>query len=281
MSIPLIDRLAPLGPRADAWLCDIWGVLHNGAAAFPDAVACLAAFKAGGGTTILVSNAPRPAASVATQLAALGIPASAYAAILTSGDVTHTALGAVGATPLLHIGPERDRALFADRAFVFVPADAAELIVCTGLYDDTREGPEDYRATLTALARRGVAMLCANPDIRVDRGGQIIYCAGAIAGLYEQLGGRVTYAGKPHPPIYTAALAKIAELRGAPVAAGRILAIGDGIATDIAGAHAAGIASVYVASAIHLGGPLDAGALDRLFGATSYRPLAAMPALVW
>ena len=192
MPVPLIERLAPLGDRADAWLCDIWGVLHNGVAAFQPAIECLAAFKAGGGTVILVSNAPRPAGSVAEQLARLGVPPTAYAAILTSGDVTRHALEAAGATPLLHIGPERDRALFEGRPFNFAPAGTAELIVCTGLYDDTREAPDDYRDRLGALARRDVAMLCANPDIKVDRGGQIVWCAGAIASLYEELGGRVT-----------------------------------------------------------------------------------------
>jgi len=277
--IPIIAVIDEVRPQPRAWLLDIWGVLHNGVVPFTAAVAACERFRAAGGHVILVSNAPRPAEGVRAQLDQLGVPHAAYDAILTSGDVTRAALEGWGRVATLHIGPERDLTLFKGLAMRLVEATDAERILCSGLYDDTTETPDDYRELLRALVVRQIPMLCANPDIKVDRGGRIIYCGGAIAGLYAELGGPVDYAGKPHPPIYAAARKLLADLAGHTVASADILAIGDGVATDIAGGIAAGLRTVYVASAIHAAGALSARELERLFPDAGLRPHAAMQAL--
>jgi len=159
--------------------------------------------------------------------------------------------------------------------------EAAEAIVCSGLFDDTRETPADYAALFDRLAARRLPMICANPDLVVERGETLVYCAGSLAAAYAAKGGRVVYAGKPHAPIYDRTLATIARLRGGPVPKARILAIGDGLDTDLAGAHGAGISSLFIASAVHLPGGLDAAALGELFAARPFVPIAALPALVW
>ena len=279
--IAILEHVGELASRYDAWICDIWGVLHNGVAAHASAVDACIAFRRGGGSIILVTNAPRPHTSVAEQLLRLGIDIAAYDTIITSGDVTRGLLQDLGRTSIYHIGPERDLSVFAGFDLARVAAAQARSVVCTGLFDDTRERPEDYRATLTALADRGVAMICANPDLTVDRGGTIVPCAGAVAAFYETLGGSVVYAGKPYAPIYSRAFNAIAAARGAPVPPQRILGIGDGVKTDIEGACAAGIAALYIASAIHLDGPLTAGGLNTLFDRTPFRPIAAQAALRW
>lgn len=278
---PILSRLSDFAPDARAWICDIWGVLHNGVSVFQPAVAACRDFRATGGRVVLVSNAPRPAASVIAQLDALGIPRDAYDAVLTSGDVTRDLLDAWAGRPTLHIGPERDWPLFDGKDIPRVPAAAASAILCSGLYDDTTETPETYRVLLSALAARGVPMLCANPDLKVDRGGRIIYCGGAVAALYSELGGPVTYAGKPHPAIYTTARALIAKAAGETVPDSAILAIGDGVLTDIPGGIAAGMRTIYIASAIHLGGPLTTATLAALFPDPATRPTAAMDVLAY
>ena len=280
-AIPILTHLSALRPAPEAWICDIWGVIHNGVATFPVAVDACLSFRAGGGRIILVSNAPRPSKSVVAQLDTLGVPHAAYDAVLTSGDVARTALHGWRNVPTLHIGPERDLALFKDLGVPLVTAAAAERVLCSGLYDDTSETPENYRQMLHELATRQVPMLCANPDIKVDRGGRNIYCGGAVAGLYAELGGVVDYAGKPYPAIYSSAFATLAELSGRSMARDRVLAIGDGVHTDIAGGINTGLRTIYIASPIHAEGALTADALDHLFIDASTRPTAAMDRLTW
>lgn len=279
--IPILTSIAPLAPEADAWLCDVWGVVHDGVAALPPAVDACQRFRARGGIVVLITNAPRPAAAVATQLTQLGVPHAAYDAILTSGDLARALIAARRGEPLLHTGPIRDKGLFAGLETTFVEADAAKLIVCSGLFDDETETPDDYRARFESLVARNVPMICANPDITVARGERIVYCAGALAALYEEIGGAVIYAGKPHRPIYDRAEEIIAECGGRTVPRERILAIGDGIRTDICGAIRAGLRAVFVASAIHVSRPLEAAALEHLFAGVAERPIAAMPQLAW
>ena len=161
------------------------------------------------------------------------------------------------------------------------PAEAAEAIVCSGLFDDTRETPADYDALLDRLAARRLPMICANPDLVVERGDTLVYCAGSLAAAYAAKGGEVRYAGKPHLPIYERTFAEIARLAGRPVPKERMLAIGDGLDTDLAGAHAAGLRSVFIASAVHLPGELNARTLADLFAPRPFAPIAALPALVW
>jgi HAD superfamily hydrolase (TIGR01459 family) len=279
--IPIWSGIAAHAARYDAWLCDIWGVLHNGVAAFPGVAEACAQYRRQGGRILLVSNAPRPAAIVAGQLEKLGITSASYDAILTSGDVTATLLGAMPRLPIYHIGPERDLGIFAGLDLPRVSEAEAHSIVCSGLFDDTTETPETYRASFERCVARRLPMMCANPDITVERGGQIISCAGALAKLYEELGGTVTYAGKPHAEVYAAAQTKLANSAGRPIAADRLLAIGDGVYTDIKGAAAAGIDSLYIPSPIYMTEPFAADSVARLFAPLPFRPTAAMARLQW
>jgi HAD superfamily hydrolase (TIGR01459 family) len=280
--IPLITSLQEVIADYDALVVDIWGVLHNGVRAFPGAPSALRAARAAGRHVLLLSNAPRPAEVIIPQLANLGIERDCYGAIVTSGDLTRRLIAADLSRPILHIGPPRDLPLFEGLALTFVDDAEAAVIVCTGLFDDTVETPEHYRERLKPLVARGVPMICANPDLTVERGGTVIYCAGALGQLYAALGGAVTWAGKPHAPVYDLAFAEIVRLAGRDVARPRILAIGDGLKTDIAGAAAVGIPALYVASAIHVSGPLTAEVLGGLFPAEApARPVAATAALAW
>lgn len=277
--IPLLSSLSER-PAADAWLCDIWGVLHNGKSAFEGAKAATAAFRKAGGIVVLVSNAPRPASVVARHLQTFGITADSYDAIVTSGDVTRSLMQSRAPVPFVHIGPDRDHGIFAGLDWPETDATNAELLLCSGLEDDQLETPDTYRDVFVELVGRGIPMICANPDIRVERGDEVIYCAGALAQLYASLGGDVTYAGKPHKPVYDTALATISGLAGRDIGHDRVLAIGDGINTDIRGAAGVGIPSLFIASAIHVDGPLSQAKLDALFAPLPFRPSAAMDALV-
>jgi HAD superfamily hydrolase (TIGR01459 family) len=288
--IPIIDGLGALSGRYDAILCDIWGVLHNGRDAFRPASEALAAFRRSGGTVILITNAPRPNPIIRDQALAFGVAPEAFDGVVTSGDVSIGMIAARGGAPLYHIGPPRDLALIAaieehgGVAPALVEPEAASYLLCTGLFDDSTESPQDYADRLAAFAERGLPMVCANPDLVVHRGHKLVYCAGALAKLYEALGGETIYAGKPHRPIYTVALERIAALRGAPVAPARALAIGDALHTDLAGAAVAGLDALFVAEGIHrreLFGPDAPGdALQRLLAPPAPRPVAAIRALV-
>ena len=281
--IPLLSSIAELARTSDAWISDVWGVFHDGARPYPAAsVACMT-FRAGGGTVVLVSNAPSTGEEVMAHLDALGVPRKAYDAIVTSGDVTRVLISAWAGRPVHHLGPDRYLGTFTGLDVAFAPLSEAAVVVCTGLIEDERETPDDYRAVLADMRARDVPMICVNPDIVVERGDRLIYCAGALAAAYEALGGKVAYAGKPHPPIYARARELIAEARGTPVQTSRILAIGDGIKTDIAGAAAAGLRSVFIASALHVSGRerLDETTLFRLFAGHPAPPVAALEALAW
>lgn len=279
--IPILSSVAELVASADVWICDIWGVLHNGAVAFSGAGAAAARFRAQGGRVLLLSNAPRPADAVALQLDRIGVRRDAYDAIVSSGDLTRHLIASRPGAAIHHLGPERDLPIFAGLDARLTGPDQAELIVCSGLFDDDAETPDDYRERLARFAAARVPMICANPDLTVERGSRLLYCAGALAQLYEQLGGEVEYAGKPHGPAYDLALATIARLSGGPVPRARILAIGDGLRTDILGAHGAGIRSLFIASGVHVGEPLSDEVLARLFDGQAARPVAAMAELVW
>ena len=288
-AIPIVDSVKPLGSRYAAWLVDIWGVMHNGRRAFTGAVDAARAFRKQGGIVVLISNSPRPSPSVQEQLRYLGVPDEAYDATVTSGDLTRHELGKHEGATVYHLGPERDRPIFHGIDVKLGREEDAELVVCSGLFDDETETPEDYVERLRALAARKLPMICANPDHLVERGDKLVYCAGALAALYEREGGKVVYAGKPYAPIYLLALETISRLAGREVKRSEVLAIGDGVNTDIAGAASLGIDSVFVASGLHVpansGGDagadvLDAKHLAELF-AQAGRPVAAMQALTW
>lgn len=288
--IPVIHSIDDLGSRYSAWLVDIWGVLHNGHRAHQGAVAATRSFRNKGGVVVLLSNAPRPSPSVQEQIRRIGVPDDAYDAIVTSGDLTRHELGKHGAVKVFHLGPERDRPIFDGLKVKLGSPEEADLVVCTGLFDDETETPADYAALLSGLARREVPMICANPDHLVERGERLVWCAGALAALYEGQGGSVVYAGKPHAPIYQLAFETVGQLAGRAVPRKEILAIGDGVMTDIAGATGLGLGSVFVASGLHAPGigdneevadMLDARHLAGLFAEAKGKPIAAIRTLVW
>jgi HAD superfamily hydrolase (TIGR01459 family) len=282
--IPVISSISEIARDTDAWLVDVWGVIHNGVKPFEHSVDACARFRQQGGYVVLLTNSPRPSPSVVAQLARIGVRTDAYDAIVTSGDVTRGLVEAWHDKPMHHLGPDRDRAIFSGLDVTFATSLDAEIVVCSGLIDDETETPDDYTTTLKRFVRRDLMMICANPDVQVQRGDKLIYCAGALAQAYERLGGRVVYSGKPHLPIYELALGMITRGLGRAVDKERVLAIGDGVHTDIAGAAAANLKSVFIASAVHVGDDvvLDGDVLDSLFDPTMPgRPIAAMERLVW
>lgn len=248
----VIQSLEGIDPGYNVLYCDLWGCLHNGERVFPAAVAALERFRDGGGVVVLLTNSPRPTASVAVQLEALGAPKSCYDLIVTSGDAAQLAMatGQFG-RKVYHIGPERDLPFFFDENGApydvqRVPLEEAEGIVCTGLFDDRTETLEDYRATILYGKTKGLKLLCANPDVIVDVGETRIYCAGAIAEAYTAAGGQSFYFGKPHPPIYDLAGRKLTAMFGQDAASYDILCVGDGIATDIPGAMGENLDSLFI-----------------------------------
>jgi HAD superfamily hydrolase (TIGR01459 family) len=282
----LTDHFSTLASRYDAVLCDVWGVVHNGVAAYTDACDALARFRAGGGTVVLISNAPRPREWVVRSLDRLAVPRDAYDGLATSGDVTRAFLRGHPGESVFLIGPERDHTIFDGLPIAFGPLETADYCVCTGLFDDEKETPDDYADILARLRARSLFMVCANPDLVVERGNRLVYCAGAIADRYVNLGGDVLYAGKPHPPIYQEAFAQIAAVRGSNVPPARILAIGDSVRTDLTGATRAGIDCLFVTAGIHaeeLGGrhAPDPGALALIFADAGATPKAVMHRLAW
>jgi HAD superfamily hydrolase (TIGR01459 family) len=278
-AIPVLTGIAEISEGRKAWFCDVWGVLHDGVTVFVPAIEACRAFKRRGGEVILVSNSPKPSPDVLARLDELGVPRDCFTALVTSGDVTRSFVEAYASEPLFHLGPEDDKGIFDGLAVEFAPASKAAAVVCTGFFDEDRERPEAYDDMLRAFAERRAPMICANPDRFVERGPELLPCAGLLAERYASLGQTVIQAGKPHRPIYEAAARKLSK----PLASNAILAIGDGIATDIEGAAAQGIDSVYIASRVHMaeGGLSRLGEANSLFAGRPFRPAAAMPCLRW
>jgi len=280
------EHFSALADSYDAVLSDVWGVLHNGVAATSAACDALTRFRGRGGTVMLITNAPRPGEVVTRFLDRLAVPRRAYDGIVSSGDVTRAAMAARPDKHVFHIGPERDLPIFDGLGLDFVPLAQADYVVCTGLRDDEVETPENYRAELGELLRRKMFMLCGNPDLVVERGDRLIYCAGAIADLYGTLGGEVLYAGKPHRPIYELALQRVGGLRGVTPAKPRVLAIGDSVRTDLRGATDFGLDCLFVTAGIHaeeLGDRHDPNlaALNKIFADAGVAPKAVTRRLVW
>ncbi|SET43946.1 TIGR01459 family HAD-type hydrolase [Oceanicella actignis] len=264
---PIIDSLAQIADRYDALLCDLWGCLHDGTRAHDAAVAALRDFRARGGRVILMTNAPRPSSAVIAQLDRLGAPRDCYDGVLSSGDVARAAVEAgEWGRKVHHIGAPKDEPFFEGLDVERVPLDQAESVICTGLRDDLTETPEMYRDILREAQLRRLPMLCANPDVVVDMGDKRLWCAGALARDYAAMGGRATGYGKPHAPIYDAARRMLAEM-GAQPDDSRILCIGDGIATDIAGGVAEDLDTLFVTGGIaaaELGADPDRPEPERL-----------------
>ena len=252
----IICALGDISAQYDALFVDLWGCVHNGVNAFPEAVAALQAFRRGGGKVILVTNSPRPRAGVEKQLVHFGVPQDAWDSIATSGDSARAAMyrGVVG-RKVWHIGPPSDLKFFEPLDILAAPLDIsrvdlaeAEGMVCTGPNDPFSDLSEMRSAFLLAK-QRGLKLLCANPDIVVDRGETREWCAGAVAQLYSQMGGESLYFGKPHPPIYDLARRRLTAL-GGDIPDSRILAIGDGVLTDIQGAMGEDIDSLFISGGL-------------------------------
>jgi len=262
-------------------LCDVWGVLHNGVEAYGGAVDALCRFRDGGGRVILITNAPRPARQIREMLRGLQVPDAAYDAIVTSGDVTRNLLAERAGGVMFHLGPQRDTPVYEGFDFVLAGPERADFVLCTGPFNDHVETPEDYKELLGQMRARNLEMICANPDIIVERGGVRVYCAGALAQSYERMGGAVIYAGKPYAPIYDMASRLFAERFNLPPPKRSILAIGDSIRTDLRGASAAGLDMLFITSGIHADEGKAPDRLERMFADVGAPPRAILNTLVW
>lgn len=253
MTLPVaLPNLSAVADDYDVLLCDVWGVIHNGRESWPAACEALTRFNEKGGHVVLISNSPRPSSDVISQLDSLNVPRSSWKRFVTSGDATRAELAKRAPGPALAIGPARDSTTYEGTGLERVEtADQAAFISVTGLIDDAVETPEDYREILTAAAAKGLDLICANPDRVVQKGDSLIYCAGALADLYEELGGKVIMAGKPFAPIYDLAIIEAQELLGRPVDRSRILCIGDGVITDVLGAQNQKLDCLFIAQGIH------------------------------
>ena len=278
--------LGEIAERYDVLLCDVWGVVHNGRESFRGACEALVRFRAERGPVILISNAPRPYGPVIEQLDGLGVPREAWSRIVTSGDATRALLAERAPGPVWKLGPDRDWPLYAGIDLEAGDLDHAAFISCTGPFDDEVEEPGDYRERFVGAVARGLEMICANPDIVVQRGDKLVYCGGALAQLYETLGGRVLMAGKPYPAIYDLALSEAAARLDRPLERSRVLCIGDGLPTDIRGANGQGLDVLFVANGIHGVETLGPDGLNRAAVADLLRQDGltarwAMADLVW
>lgn len=267
-----IHRLSDIAERYDALLCDAWGVIHNGVRLFDGVEEALVAFRKRRGPVVILTNAPRPSSIIPAQLDRIGLSREAYDGVVTSGDATRAAIESLLPRRVYKLGPDKDEMLYAGLKVEFAPLDSAEFIVCTGLVDDARETAADYADILAHAAARELPMVCANPDTVVRWGDRLVYCAGALAEAYEKLGGEVIYGGKPHAPIYDLACDRLEAFARRPLDRRRILAVGDGVKTDIAGAQRNGFSSLFVAGA---GGVHDGAADEMSIGKTLERAAVA------
>ncbi len=279
--IPSIDAIAD---RYDAVLCDVWGVLHNGRQAYPAACAALQRLKRSGKRVILITNVPKPRGPIPSQLDRAGVPRDAWDAIVTSGDAIRAELAQRAPGPMYKIGPDDyDRTLWEGLGLATAPLGSARFVAISGLNRDD-ETPEDYADVLKEARAHDLDLICANPDIVVQHGDRMIWCAGAIARDYEAIGGKVIMAGKPFAPIYALAYRELDALAGKHIEKSRILAIGDGVPTDVAGATAQGLDCLFIASGMHgealwTNGQIDAHKVDVALKDEGVRAMYAMSAL--
>ena len=282
----LISGLSAVADRYDVLLSDVWGVIHNGRESFPAACEALARWRAERGPVILISNSPRPSSAVHDQLDQLGVPRAAWSAFVSSGDATRILLSGRAPGPAWAIGPERDGTLYEGLDLAFAGPQDAAFISCTGPVDDEVEGPDDYEERFKLTVARGLPMICANPDIVVQRGDRLIYCGGALAQRYVELGGEVVMAGKPYAPIYDLCLGEAQVLLGKPLDRARVLCIGDAVATDAKGANDQGLDVLFVASGIHgaetiKADGVDAAAVESLLARDGAHATYAIADLAW
>lgn len=290
MTVPIIAGVASFASRYDAMILDLWGLVHDGVAPYPGVPECLDRLRDSGIRTLLLSNAPRRSDKVVERLREMDIDDNQYERVITSGDITRDALmrryddwhAALG-LHCLHIGPERDWGLVDGLGYELVGSvESADFLLNTGLYDDETEGLADYAERLAAAVERELPMVCANPDLSVMRGEKTVLCAGSLAKAYEELGGDVRYHGKPHLRPYEFCFE---VLNGIPK--NRVLAAGDSLRTDIAGANAAGIDGIFVMGGLHAGEFTEDGdsspsqVLQRMVESSGHRPIGAMQRFNW
>ena len=284
---PILDGVGELLSGYDLLLCDIWGVVHDGNWAFPAANAALTRFREQGGTVVLVTNAPSPAAALEHILESKKVVRTAWDVILSSGDLGLAHVREKGYGRVHQIGPaNRDSAFFRTLGLPQTAIEAADAVVCTGLVDDRNEEPEAYRGLLERARARELPFVCVNPDLAVHVGPDLLPCAGAIAAIYEAMGGSVFWAGKPHPVAYGTARELAEARRGTPVAVERILAIGDSVRTDLAAARNAGVDALFISSGIHrdelmANGTLERDRLAELFHREAPTAVAVAERLTW
>ena len=251
-------RLSDLAQDYDAILCDVWGVIRDGSDLLPEALDALRRYRAQGGTVVLVSNSPRRASSLENFLKQMGSGEDVWDGAVSSGEATHALLETRAPGPAFKLGPNWDDALYEGTGLEFAQLEDAAFISCTGLFDWENETPDDYTDLLTEAKLRRLDLICANPDIVVQFGDGLRYCAGALAQKYQEMGGAAIMAGKPHPPIYDLAYREIERLRGERLDKSRVLAVGDGPHTDIQGAQSEGVDALFIADGI-LGQAFDQG----------------------
>ncbi|SCM76680.1 conserved hypothetical protein [uncultured Pleomorphomonas sp.] len=285
--LDMITGLSTLAEAYDGVICDVWGVLHNGISPYPAAAEALSRFRALGKAAVLLTNAPRPAKNIEDLLKRqYAIGPDSYDEIVTSGSVARKVFENEPRRRVFHLGPPHNLSLFEGLDLELVGEKDAEYVALTGLFDDETESPETYRPMFSRFVERGLKLYCANPDVIVERGDRLVYCAGALAQLYVELGGDATIIGKPYKPVYDAALAAIDRALGRPVEKSRVLAIGDGLPTDIRGAWNQGIDVLMVTAGIHgadfgdLMNP-DPARLQARLQAEGLAIRAAIPRLVW
>ena len=276
--------LAAIADQYDIVLCDVWGVIHNGRYAFEEASQALVRFRERGGAVCLITNAPVPKEHAIRHFDPLGVPPEAFDDCVTSGDATRDVLSARAGEVFFRMGAdegwEHDRYLYEGLDLQFGDARTSDTLLCIGLEDQENDHPDDYRDRLAEAADRGMEMICANPDIRVRIGDQLFWCAGALAKVFEEEGGKVIYPGKPHDPIYDLALSKLSDL-GVETSPTRTLCIGDSPATDMKGARQRGFDGLYVGTGLtEHGDAFEQEVADLLdqYGATAKW---ALPKLTW
>jgi HAD superfamily hydrolase (TIGR01459 family) len=283
---PFVSGLADLAPLYRVLLCDVWGVVHDGASPHRPATDALTRFRDGGGKVVFITNAPRPRAAVVEMLDGLTVPHSTYDAVVTSGDTARAELAARPGARIYHVGPDRDLPIYFGLNIEFADEDDCDLVSCTGLFDDENETPDDYADSLDRWQARGVPMLCVNPDIVVERGNQLVWCAGALAERYRERNGETIIVGKPYAPIYRAALDEIGRLAGFAVDKSAVLAVGDGIDTDIRGAVGQGFDALFITGGIHADvfgdrSRPDIGAVHAFLATAGLGARALMTRLAW
>lgn len=284
-TVPVLKQAGALLARYDVLISDVWGVVHDGLWALEPACMALTAFREKGGAVVLLSNAPGPSPQVANVLDAKRVPRQCWDRLVTSGDVTRALIAESHHSKAYHIGWQSDRSVFEGLGVELVDAASADLVVATELNDYRTETPEQYRPLLEDFARRGLPFICGNPDLVVHVGEDLLPCAGALATIYEELGGSVAWAGKPYRPAYDLALAAASELRGGrAIDPAKVLVIGDAVRTDLAGARLMGFDSLFIAGGIHRdetmqGGQVDPAGLAKVLGGLPVQPVAAMAAL--